>query len=241
MRQTCNLAVLVAAIVGLNGVLRCAESPDNSVQYSRADSPAAATTQNADQNKKPAPPLVLAVVKRDYVLANSILRSGTDPDVRDADGNSALFYLVGKYGVYSAEFEMAKQLISRGAKVNGRCELGRTPLMNCCLTGNPTIAFFLQKSGADFTLTDTDGNTCLHLALQGEEEGRIEMVRFLLLQRDVAVNAKNHQGKTALDLARQPDPRSFLAPQKNEMAGLLLDNGGKPGTPSTRPDTRESQ
>ena len=55
----------------------------------------------------------------------------SDLNARDASGNSALYY-----AVVNMHLEMVNLLISMGADVNCRCELGNTPLHMAFMTGD---------------------------------------------------------------------------------------------------------
>ncbi|KAK3725434.1 hypothetical protein LTR37_000404 [Vermiconidia calcicola] len=67
----------------------------------------------------------------------------------------------------------------------------------------PVIEYVLSQSGTDVNAKDRDGNTPLHVA---STLGRAPIVKLLLQQRGMFNDSvANHQGKTPLDLARNPE------------------------------------
>jgi ankyrin repeat protein len=65
--------------------------------------------------------------------------------------------------------------------------------------GNPSLAWILN-------MQDSDGNTALHLAIQG---GRLRMFCALFGNREVNLNLTNNQGETPRDLSRSKLPRGM--------------------------------
>jgi len=75
--------------------------------------------------------------------------------------------------------------------------LSRTPLHIACVKGNTEIVEVLLN---DKRVKTNDEGTAFYLAC---EDGRIKIVKSLLSNaREVNVNAKDEEGRTAIDVAR---------------------------------------
>ena len=111
--------------------------------------------------------------------------------------------------------ESVKQHLAGGADVNGKDDLGRTPLYRAAYNGHTEIAGLFLAGGADADARDENGWTPLHGAAY---KGHLEIVAALLAKK-AAVNAKDVDGDTPLDWAKN----------KPEIAALLRKHGGKTG------------
>lgn len=99
---------------------------------------------------------------------------------------------------------------------------GRTALMEACINGDATLVRTLIAMGADITLTDNNGYNALMYAIQYSEEQAKELnkpseeqseefknlksrknqiVNVLLKDKKIDLNAKNFEGKTAMQIA----------------------------------------
>ena len=91
--------------------------------------------------------------------------------------------------------DIAKYLLSVGAKVNVKNELGVTPLLEAIHTASPEVVSALVKAGADVNAADHDGGAPLHAAVRNNRPEIVE----LLLAAGADANAKDCSGKTPLD------------------------------------------
>lgn len=87
-------------------------------------------------------------------------------------GQSLLYW-----AVHMNNIQFTKQLIHRGANVNHRDCLGRTPLLIACYFGYFEIASFLMENGADMT-------GCLERAEVGWDNHKQKEIIELLKQRE---------------------------------------------------------
>ncbi len=92
-----------------------------------------------------------------------------------------------------------KRALSRGADVNLRDDIGRTPLMWTAMTGHPRIARYLIKMGAKVDTHDDGKWTAL---MQAADYGHDNVVR-VLLRAGAKVNAENNAGWTSLMIAAE--------------------------------------
>ncbi|KAI1029545.1 hypothetical protein LB504_010683 [Fusarium proliferatum] len=68
-----------------------------------------------------------------------------------------------EYVLYNRWIDMADYLIA-DADVNEIGALGRSPIFAACGSGSAELAHVLIRRGADLSIRDIDGSTCLHLA-----------------------------------------------------------------------------
>ncbi len=97
----------------------------------------------------------------------------------------------------SGHTEIAKLLISKGAKINVKNKREFTPLHWASGGGHIEIAKLLISKGAKINVKDKDGITPLHLA---SYEGHTEIAR-LLISKGAKINAKDEYGWTPLHSA----------------------------------------
>ncbi|XP_011407359.2 PREDICTED: transient receptor potential cation channel subfamily A member 1 homolog, partial [Amphimedon queenslandica] len=103
--------------------------------------------------------------------------------------------------------------------INRTDNLKRTPLGIACYKGHKEIVKLLLEHGADFNVTDNDGNTPLTLCISACIEGHTEIVE-LLLKHGANVNVTNNNGNTPLTLCI-----SACIKEDKEIVELLLKHG----------------
>jgi len=152
-----------------------------------------------------------------------------DPNVRDRDGLTPLYYAVEKqvsvcvekllqyadpairydmkYGQtvlhLAASLPSAKivelLLHAEGVDINAQTDKKNTPLLTALIMKHTEHALALIDAGADVTIANTQGNTPLHIAVKINS---VDCVRALLLKyADTTV--KNNAGETPLSLAHK--------------------------------------
>ena len=171
-------------------------------------------------------PLLFALVNDDKALVESLLQHGARPDVSDRTGKTLLCAALTmnraeivaplvtpstialeetKNGPFAClggredESELAKLLVTRGARVNFVAKNGHTPLMVAAGDyGDPELTKVLLALGADPRTHLMDGSSAISLAVDG---CNVEAVRVLL---DAGVDGNSFVGgKKLIDRARE--------------------------------------
>ncbi len=144
-----------------------------------AGSVGAATSEIAD-----------AVMKRDMTALRVLLAKGSDSNVPQPDGATALHW-----AAHWDDLEMAALLIRAGANVNATNDYGASPLWLACGKGSAPMVERLLKAGANPNTALSSGETALMAAV---ETGTVEAVT-LLVSAGADVNTKEPRGsQTAL-------------------------------------------
>ena len=99
--------------------------------------------------------------------------------------------------ITSGDIEQVRLLISQGADIKTKNNLGQTPLHLACRIGNKTIVELLVKNGANVNAKNNPGGTPLNLACQGNNKDIVE----LLIDNGANINNKNNNGTTPLHQA----------------------------------------
>jgi len=135
-------------------------------------------------------PLAKAVQAGDLRAVRSLLKSGTDVDIRSGDGATPLLWAVD-----GSRLEIARALIMAGAQVDVANDFGITPLLQAGRTGDAAMVDLLLRSGASPSHAHPEGETPL---MSAAHSGSVPAVR-LLLARGADVNASETvQNTTAL-------------------------------------------
>lgn len=122
----------------------------------------------------------------------------------------------------SGKLPVVKCLIRLGSSINAQSDTGSTPVRSACFMTNMEIVKYLVEHGADIKKTNYNGGTCLINSVQS-----VQLCSYLI-SKDVDVNAKDIQEKTALHYAIQE--------HRLETTKLLLDKGADPFSKSQNGD-----
>lgn len=124
--------------------------------------------------------------------------------------------------VTAKKIDVVEALLTKKARVNGRCENGRTPLHIACSKESLEIAKLLVANGANMEMLDKYDETCLMCSCDVRNN---ELVEFLL-EQGCNVNQKNSCGRTALHHAASSDCLDVFQTLLKYGAAFELDSHG---------------
>ena len=154
-------------------------------------------------------PLMYAAALGSLESMRLLLDAGADPTAANDFAATPLMWCAGD----SAKVRL---LLSKGAKVDVRSKLGRTPLLiAAAYDGATEAARLLIEKGADVNARDNSGMSVLE---QAASSNHIELVR-LLLAKGANVNTVDEGGSTALMSAAGNGDRNAT------LVRLLLEHG----------------
>ena len=163
-------------------------------------------------------PLHIATDKGDETIIQKLLAKKADPNLKDAPGNTALHLAVQlkqetkprpqkvwasnrsllTASYHACNLQTIQALIDHGADVNAVNNKGQTALSFACCDGYEACVKILLDTGADPTITDKYGESCLHAAVSGHCS--TETIQKII-DHGAHVNAVNKDGATPLLLA----------------------------------------
>jgi ankyrin repeat protein len=185
-----------------------------------------------------------AVEQNDGKLVNHLLSLNAQTDVQDISGKTPLHYAVNKGSeallsllltksapdtrnflgrtplqeAFSiGSWDAANLLLDKGARLDVRDTLGRTPIFDCVPHGCPALDRLISL-GADINAIDKEGNSLLHLAAQSNTSNA-ELISKLIA-RGCSISLKNKAGRTPLHQIAEADDIGS--------ASVLLENGSQP-------------
>jgi len=116
-------------------------------------------------------PLILATMNRDSSIVKLLLDSGANPNISDSEGTTPLIVATTDDEAFlPANSECVRLLLAHGALANAQDGKGWTPLMGASLYGELEVVRELVASGADSSMTDTQGRSALGLAKQARKQ-----------------------------------------------------------------------
>ncbi len=111
-------------------------------------------------------------------------------------GMTLPFYAVLQNNLYAARY-----LLSHGANVNARDNIGQTPLMLSCLHVEYPMTKMLVRAGASINLQDNQGRTALMYSITSGRYAHLTPnlnISFYLISKGAKLNLKDRKGRTAL-------------------------------------------
>lgn len=136
-----------------------------------------------------------AIARNDKQEVIRLLDAGVNPDVKDADGRTALMH-----AVIDGKDELTELLIARRSNLNAQDGRGFSALHFAAQDYRVKATEALLHAGAAVDLRDGFGNTPLWRAVFNSQ-GRWEIIK-LLLKHGADRQAKNKSGKSPVDLAQ---------------------------------------
>lgn len=147
--------------------------------------------------------LMVVSALHDLHTAELLLRSGANPTLANAQGESAWFLLgTSGYAVPGADLRMRELMLERGAAADQADAQGQTMLMLAASAGAGDLAQWLLAHGARLEQADAAGRTALMHAVVAPQGERALPV---FLERGASFKAADRNGNTAETLASQID------------------------------------
>ena len=178
-------------------------------------------------------PLEFSIISGKAETVSILLKMGADINFVDGDSQTPLHLACA-----TAYFPVkgVRNLLDAGADCNTCCPL--SPLHIAAACGRPAVVKLLLDYGADIHLTDTDGNTCLTLALSSEHsvisgtssrlrEDRLSCAKILL----EAGSDANHNNANGVSILYSV---TITPSVDREVLGLLLSRGADPNSGDKR-------
>ena len=135
-------------------------------------------------------------------LADYFGPEGGNLDIRNSDGKTALHL-----ATESGNIEMVRQLIEKRASLEVADEDGYTALLLAAKGGHEDVVQLLIEKKPDLLdVRDANGSTALHVAAASGNRAIVE----LLIGRVIDLEARDNDGKTALDLANSEEIRGLI-------------------------------
>ena len=164
-------------------------------------------------NKQNQTALLVACTQQNTDLINTLLNAGADPSIADTNGDTCLHQAV----TQSSSKAILQAIIDHGAEVNATNHENQTALLPACKEGNTDLINTLLNAGADPSIADTSGDTCLHKAVtQSFSKAMLQEI----IDHGAELNVKNNVHQTAL--ARRKKEK------KEDAIHVLLNAGGNP-------------
>ena len=135
--------------------------------------------------------LLLASCIAQTEIVRVLLAAKADPNLANTDGDASLHGAVGANG----SEEKLQELIKYGADVNAVNKSGKTPLLLSCFYGQQDSVKLLLGAGADPTISDEQGFSCVHAAVDGRCNKNTLQT---LIDHGAHADAKQKDGTTAL-------------------------------------------
>jgi ankyrin repeat protein len=147
---------------------------------------------SADINLLSNDPLIEAVKADDLKGAEEMLQRQHDVDVRDENGQTALFF-----AAIRGNEDFVEMLLRFNPKIGAVDKFGSSPLYYAAAANNVGVIEILSEKGADLDQPNRQGLTPLMVAAS---EGHLDAVRVLVeLKSDIAIT--DFTGRTAYDWA----------------------------------------
>ena len=134
-------------------------------------------------------PLLIACSTGQTESVKLLLKLKADPSIANIDGYTSL------HSAVNCSTETLKEIIDHGADVNSVSKRGRTALLLGCLNGHMDSVKYLLGAGADPTIADEEGFSCLYAAIAGHCDPDTLLA---LIDHGAHIDAKTKDGETAL-------------------------------------------
>ena len=130
-----------------------------------------------------------------------------DININEKDDNYGYTPLI--YACWNGHFEIVKILLNDNRmNANLGNNDGKTAFYVACYRKTEIVNYMLKNENIDINKANTYGWTPLMIA---SIRGYIEIIKYILVSgREININAKNNDGKTAIDYAREKNKTEIL-------------------------------
>lgn len=154
-----------------------------------------------------------------------LLLTFKDCPIDDADDTNATPLIL---ATLKGSLPIAKLLLERGANVNHRNANGHTPVKYAGSKNHKDLLVHLLDVGGDPNTRDHIGDTPLHRVASMEHHDCLRiLLTHLKTKANIAVNAQNNQGYTALHLACENDDATSALLLVEHGAAIDIENKAK--------------
>ncbi|XP_048242279.1 26S proteasome non-ATPase regulatory subunit 10-like isoform X2 [Haliotis rufescens] len=140
-------------------------------------------------------PVMTAAVKEFREVVLLLVSNGADVSLVDNNGNNILHMVCLQRDLEALKYVLSQDMVG----INDRGWFERTSVMRAAEKGYKEVVELLVHKGADVTLVDKHGDNILHLACQ---KNNVEMVKYVLSQDMVDVDARNNKGQNAVTIVK---------------------------------------
>jgi ankyrin repeat protein len=168
-------------------------------------------------------PLVAAVYRKHFQVAELLFRHGADLDVRGSQDNTPL-----TIACFSGPVDTVKWLVDHRADISAHQENRYTALHFAAFHGHLMSAQALLEHGADINARNDLGETPLHLAASPAREDRRDQLAIMQLLLDCGsdANARDDEGSTPLHHSSSREQEKITPDYGTvESSKLLLKHG----------------
>jgi len=130
-----------------------------------------------------------------------LLERGADPTLGNRKGDAPLHQLGGV--APNRLDEIVDLLLAAGADINQQARSGQTPLIRSLFggTARARVSSALLARGADLNLTDSAGNSVLHILASRKRDEGAPALMATLIERGAALELRNRKRQTPLVVA----------------------------------------
>ena len=148
------------------------------------------------ENCRSQTPLFWTFADEHTTMTRVLLDRGANASHKDLWGRTPLFLAAG-----NSSTAIAQMLLQKGIDADCQDNYGRTPLSRTAVRGNlPMVRLLLEQENMNANSRDLSGRSPLFWAAGGSE-AKCDAVVRLLLEHDVDMEGKDHEGKTTLSWA----------------------------------------
>ncbi|XP_067678535.1 ankyrin repeat domain-containing protein 50-like [Haliotis asinina] len=141
-------------------------------------------------------PLMRAALMGHREVMKLLASKGADVLQLDLGGDNILHYACRGGHIETVEYILSQNMLD----INSRGCRKMTPVMSAGQEGHKEVVELLVENNADLSLVNNGNNNILHLVCQ---QGRLEMVRYVLSLNVLDINCRGEHNRTAVMLAEK--------------------------------------